>query len=72
MRYTELLKTITPHARTLVMVTSLLLAGSLVMLANPLIAGKLTQTVLEGSQVSGMSVRAVLIAWLACKMRDVQ
>ena len=64
MPYSQLLKYITPHRRTLLAVVALLLAGTAVTLANPLIAGKLTQVLLEGPQSSSLSVTFILIAWL--------
>ena len=64
MPYSQLLKYITPHRRTLLAVVALLLAGTAVTLANPLIAGKLTQVLLEGRQSSSLSVTFILIAWL--------
>jgi ABC-type multidrug transport system fused ATPase/permease subunit len=62
--YSQLLKYITPHRRTLLAVIALLLAGTAVTLANPLIAGKLTQVLLEGPQSTSLSVTFILIAWL--------
>jgi ABC-type multidrug transport system fused ATPase/permease subunit len=62
--YSQLLKYITPHRRTLLWVVALLLAGTAVTLANPLIAGKLTQVLLEGPGSSRFSVGFILIAWL--------
>jgi len=64
MPYSQLLKYITPHRRTLLAVVALLLAGTAVTLANPLIAGKLTQVLLEGPEIAGFSIRFILIAWL--------
>ena len=62
--YSQLLKYITPHRRTLLIVVVLLLAGTSVTLANPLIAGKLTQVLLEGPESSSLSIPFILIAWL--------
>ena len=64
MPYSQLLKYITPHRRTLITVVALLLAGTAVTLVNPLIAGKLTQVLLEGPESSSLSIRFILIAWL--------
>lgn len=64
MRYTQLLKFITPHRNTLFVIVALLLAGTGISLLNPLIAGKLTQTILEGTQSSGYTVGAILAFWL--------
>ena len=68
MRYTQLLKFITPHRRTLIFIVVLLLAGTAVSLANPLIAGKLTETILQGPQSSGFSIQAILWFWLGLMM----
>jgi ATP-binding cassette subfamily B protein len=65
LRYSQLLKYITPHRRTLLAVVALLLAGTAVTLLNPLIAGKLTQVLLAGPDNSGISIRFILLAWLA-------
>ena len=65
MRYSQLLKYITPHRRTLLAVVALLLAGTAVTLLNPLIAGKLTQVLLAGPDSGGLSIRFILLAWLA-------
>jgi ABC-type multidrug transport system fused ATPase/permease subunit len=65
LRYSQLLKYITPHRRTLLAVVALLLAGTAVTLLNPLIAGKLTQVLLAGPDSGGLSIRFILLAWLA-------
>ena len=65
MRYSQLLKYITPHRRTLLAVVALLLAGTAVTLLNPLIAGKLTQVLLASPDSGGLSIRFILLAWLA-------
>jgi ABC-type multidrug transport system fused ATPase/permease subunit len=65
LQYSQLLKYITPHRRTLLAVVALLLAGTAVTLVNPLIAGKLTQVLLAGPDSSGLSIRFILLAWLA-------
>jgi ATP-binding cassette subfamily B protein len=63
-RYTQLLKFITPHRQTLLLVVLLLLAGTAVNLANPLIAGKLTQVLLNGPGSSALTIPVILLAWL--------
>jgi ABC-type multidrug transport system fused ATPase/permease subunit len=68
LRYTQLLKFITPHRRTLIFIVLLLLAGTAVSLVNPLIAGKLTETILQGPQSSGFSIQAILWFWLGLMM----
>jgi hypothetical protein len=64
LRYSQLLKFITPLRRTLIFIVALLLAGTAVSLANPLIAGKLTQVLLEGPGSSTLSIQFILLAWL--------
>ena len=68
MPYSQLLKYITPHRRTLLAVVALLLAGTAVTLLNPLIAGKLTQVLLASPQSGGISIRFILLAWLILMM----
>jgi ATP-binding cassette subfamily B protein len=63
-RYTQLIKFITPHRRTLLLVVLLLLAGTAVNLANPLIAGKLTQVLLNGPGSSALTIPVILLGWL--------
>jgi len=65
LRYTQLLKYITPHRGTLLLVVVLLLATTAANLANPLFAGKLTEIVLGESDDMGISVGVLLLAWLA-------
>jgi ABC-type multidrug transport system fused ATPase/permease subunit len=64
LRYTQLLRFITPHRNTLVWVVLLLLAGTAASLANPLFAGKLTETLLAGSGEQTLPIRVILLAWL--------
>jgi len=64
LRYSQLLKYITPHRRTLLLIVILLLAGTAVSLANPLIAGKLTQVLLQAPGSGVLSVRFILLIWL--------
>jgi ABC-type multidrug transport system fused ATPase/permease subunit len=64
LRYTQLLKFITPHKRTLFMISALLLAGAAGSLANPLFAGKLTETLLAGPGEASLSIGIILLAWL--------
>lgn len=58
-----ILSYITPHRRVLLVVLGLLLAGSLLSLANPWMAGLLTASVMEDGQ-QGMGVRTLLGLWL--------
>ena len=70
-RYTQLLKFITPHRRTLLLVVLLLLAGTAVNLANPLIAGKLTQVLLNGPGSSALTIPVILLAWLVLMVAQI-
>lgn len=73
LRYAQLLRFITPHRRTLLLVVLLLLAVTAANLANPLFAGKLTELLLaEAGAEPGvefgaatLSIGALLAAWLA-------
>jgi ABC-type multidrug transport system fused ATPase/permease subunit len=62
--YKQLLNYITPHRNTLVLIVLLLLAGTAINLANPLIAGKLTSVLLSDAGPSGKTVGFILLAWL--------
>jgi ABC-type multidrug transport system fused ATPase/permease subunit len=63
-KFGPLLGYITPHRRVLLVVLGLLLAGSLLSLANPWMAGLLTASVM-GDGANGWSVRQLLALWLA-------
>ena len=63
MKYSSLIHVVTPHRRTLLAILALLLAGSLASLANPWIAGKLTQSILSGPQPDLPSFQLILLAW---------
>ena len=65
LRYSQLLKYITPHRRTLLLVVLLLLAGTAANLANPLFAGKLTEVLLAEPGAAAFPIGALLAAWLA-------
>jgi ABC-type multidrug transport system fused ATPase/permease subunit len=65
LRYTQLLKYITPHRRTLALVIVLLLAATAANLANPLLAGKLTKLLLAGPGGEMQAIALLLLAWLA-------
>ncbi|MCP5147042.1 MAG: ABC transporter ATP-binding protein [Pseudomonadales bacterium] len=62
-RFGLLLGYITPHRHVLLAVLGLLLAGSLLSLANPWMAGLLTASVM-GDGANGWSVRQLLGLWL--------
>jgi FeS assembly ATPase SufC len=63
LKYGSLLHVITPHRSTLLLILLLLLAGSLVSLANPWIAGQLTQSILDGPEAHLPSFQLILLAW---------
>ena len=63
MQFSVLLKYITPHRRVLLVVLGLLLAGSLLSLANPWMAGLLTATVMSDGEAN-ISVRLLLGLWM--------
>ncbi len=65
MKYSHLLNIVTPHRRTLLLILALLLAGSLAALANPWIAGKLTQSILDGPQPDLPAFQLILLGWFA-------
>ena len=64
MKYSTLLHLVTPRRRTLLLILFLLLSGSAVSLANPWIAGRLTEALLNGPSEGASSLRAILVAWL--------
>lgn len=64
MNVTQLLRTVTPPRRTLALMVALLLLGSLATLANPLLAGKLTATLLGEPDGQAWPLRLILLAWL--------
>ena len=64
LRYIELLKFITPHRNALLKVFSLLLAGSALSLANPLMAGKVTEVLLAGPDGANPPIGMLLLVWL--------
>ena len=63
LNFGPLLSYITPHRRVLLVVLGLLLAGSLLSLANPWMAGLLTATVMNDSEAA-LDVRMLLGLWL--------
>ena len=64
MRYRQLLSFITPRRNTLVLVVILLLAVAATNLAQPLLAGKLTEALLDESGRMEFTAGYILIAWL--------
>ena len=63
LKYSKLLQIVTPHRNTLLLILALLLAGSVIALANPWIAGLLTQSILNGEESSLPSFQFILLAW---------
>lgn len=64
MKFSILLKYITPHRRVLLAVVGLLLAGSALSLAQPWLAGKLTGVLLNSENYANWNVQDVLLLWL--------
>ena len=64
MKYTALLKLVAPNPKTLILILALLLAGTAISLANPWIAGLLTETLLTGPGEGRPTLRTILLAWL--------
>jgi ABC-type multidrug transport system fused ATPase/permease subunit len=65
MKYTPLLKLVSPKPRTLFLILVLLLTATAISLANPWIAGLLTETLLTGPSEGTPTLRVILLAWLA-------
>jgi len=63
LKYSTLLQYITPNKKTLVLIVLILLVNSAVSLANPWIAGKLTQSVIKGAGSGLPSIQLILLAW---------
>ncbi|MEH6518278.1 MAG: ABC transporter ATP-binding protein [Halioglobus sp.] len=63
MRFNDLLQYITPHRRVLLIVLGLLLAGSLLSLANPWMAGLLTASVMSEGEQPG-DIQRLLAIWM--------
>jgi ABC-type multidrug transport system fused ATPase/permease subunit len=63
MKFTTLLKYITPHRNTLLVIMTLLLVNSAVALTNPWIAGLLTKSLLEGKAGGLPAFQLILLAW---------
>ena len=64
MKYTALLKLVAPNPKKLSLILALLLAGTAISLANPWIAGLLTETLLTGPNEGKPTLRTILLAWL--------
>lgn len=64
MRYSQLLKLITPHRNTLLLIVVLLLAVTAANLANPLFAGKLTEVLLAETASQESTIGLIILAWL--------
>jgi len=63
-KYSALLQLVTPRRQTLLLILSLLLFSSAISLANPWIAGILTETLLNGPAEGKPGLRTILVAWL--------
>jgi len=64
MKFSMLLQYITPHRRVLLGVVALLLAGSVVMLAQPWLAGQLTAVILSEERSNTWGMQNILLLWL--------
>jgi len=64
MKFSMLLQYITPHHRVLLGVVALLLAGSVVMLAQPWLAGQLTAVILSEERSNTWGMQNILLLWL--------
>ncbi len=64
MKFSVLLKYVTPHRNTLVAIMALLLVQSAVSLATPWLAGQLTGAVLGEPDAMFNSIRQILVVWL--------
>jgi ABC-type multidrug transport system fused ATPase/permease subunit len=65
MKFSGLLRFITPHRRVLYSILGLLLVSSLVSLLNPWIAGQFTGALIGDIDPQFSGIRFILIAWLA-------
>ena len=65
MKFSMLLQYITPHRKVLLGVVALLLAGSVVTLAQPWLAGQLTAVILTEESSNTWSIQDILLFWLA-------
>lgn len=63
MNYRTILKMVTPSWRVLILILALLLVGSALSLANPWIAGLLTEALLNGATEGRPDLRTILLAW---------
>ena len=64
MKFTRLLQYITPHRNTLLLVLLLLVADSMAALAQPWIAGNLTNAALVGDGIDFVAIQKILLLWL--------
>ena len=64
MKYSALLKLVSPRPGVLLLILALLLAGAAISLANPWIAGLLTDVLLTGPAEGKPGLRSILLAWL--------
>ena len=64
MKFSGLLRFITPHRRVLYSILGLLLIGSLVSLLNPWIAGQFTGSLIGDIDTRFPGIHFILLAWL--------
>ena len=63
MKFSVLLHSLTPHWRVLIAILGLLLAGSLVSLLNPWIAGQFTNALIGNNEHFLSSIQSILLLW---------
>ncbi len=64
MKYSSLLKLVSPKPQVTALILILLLLGSVISLANPWIAGMLAEALLTGPTDGNMPLRMILLMWL--------
>lgn len=64
MKFSTLLKYVTPHRRTLMLIMVLLVLGGIISLANPWIAGQLTANIFD-PESTRFPLRLILLTWTA-------
>lgn len=63
-RFFDLVRTVTPYRRTLLLAMLLMLAASAIALLSPWIAGQFTQALLDATMPLGLSFDQLLLVWL--------
>ena len=64
MKYTSLLRFVTPRRHVLLLIFLLLMLGSAISLSNPWIAGMLTEALLQEKARDSLGLKTVLLLWL--------